>query len=203
MNNGNRAASLAAKFKEKAKAARKEIELPVPLPNDPDFVFPCVVRRIDIVTMVTAPSAGLPEQFVNDILGTVSPERLAELKSAGDQIKEGMKQRGMTVPELQSIQKFIRRVAQETCLEPRIVFADDDTPDAGDDCIYLDCPEFAHCSAEIIQALYDYGVNLSPAVPIRMKDDSEASLESIGNFPEKPTLPNAVHDGGEIRAASV
>lgn len=206
MSSNNRAAELAARFKEKAQAARKEIELPVPLASDPGFTFPCVVRRVDLVTLVTAKEAGLPEHFVNSILGTINPEKLQSLKDAAADAASEAQQQGYTVEDLRAIGQFIRKVAQETCLEPYIYFSKDQSYDPElnqEAAIDLDAFEYAHCAEEIIKALYEYGLKLSPDVPVKMKGGQEASLESIGNFPQRPALSDAVHDGREVSPSPI
>jgi hypothetical protein len=196
-HNGSRAVSLAAQFKDRAQASRIAVELSVPLPNDPRFVFSCVVRRIDVITLVTSPDAGLPEHFVSSILGVKAPDRLEELQQKAAEIADETT-RQMTVADLQAIQRFQRKVAQETCLEPRIVF--EETDDEG--AINLSDPAFAHCAQEIVSALYNYGMRLSPDVPVKMRGDREASLESIQRFPVNPALPGDLHDGSEIPQAA-
>ncbi len=189
--NGNRAKELAAQFKSKAQAARKAIELPVPLATDPDFVFPCVLRRLDVVVFVTAPNAGLPEHFANTLLG-LKPGRAEELKEKAADIAQEETER-MSLDDLRSITLFQRRVAQETCLEPRIVFEASDDEGAID----LSAPEFAHCADEIVTALYNYGMRLSPDVPVNV-GGNEVSLKSVESFREESAPFDVGDDGAEL-----
>ena len=187
--------SIAERNRERARIARKEIELPVPLPTDPDFKFLCVVRRLpETLVITTTKAAGLVESFVNEILGTVSPDKLAKLKeNAAEAVAETVK--GITVDDLEAIQRFYGLIAQATCLEPKIVFAPTDDPDALD----LSAPEYAHCAREIIMALYAYGMKLSPDVPVPTKDGGETSLEAVTNFPDGAALPDDLHTGETIQ----
>lgn len=195
--NNTRAKELAAQFKTKATAARKAIELPVPLVTDPDFTFPCVVRRVDVVAFVTAPNAGLPEQFANQLLG-IKPGRIDELKAKAEEVAAEQTQ-SMTLDDLKAIQDFQRRIAQQTCLEPRIVF--EATDDEG--AIDLSSPDFAHCANEIVTALYNYGMSMSPDVPVRIAGGAETTLKAVESFREIPKLVDAGNDGAELQPTAI
>jgi len=195
--NNKRAKELAAQFKTKATAARKAIELPVPMVTDPDFTFPCVVRRVDVVAFVTAPNAGLPEQFANQLLG-IKPGRIDELKAKAEEVAAEQTQ-SMTLDDLKAIQDFQRRIAQQTCLEPRIVF--EATDDEG--AIDLSSPDFAHCANEIVTALYNYGMNMSPDVPVRIAGGAETTLKAVESFREIPKPVDAGNDGAELQPAAI
>lgn len=191
--------SLAERNRERARIARKEIELPVPLPTDPDFKFVCVVRRLPENLIITqTKAAGLVESFVNEILGTVSPDKLAKLReNAAEAVADTVK--GLTIEDLEAIQRFYGLIAQATCLEPKIVFEPSDDENALD----LTSPEYAHCAREIIMALYSYGMKLSPDVPVPTKDGGETSLEAVTNFPDGAALSNPLHNGEAVREAAV
>lgn len=195
--NNKRAKELAAQFKTKAQVARKAIELPVPLATDSDFTFPCVVRRVDVVAFVTAPNAGLPEQFANQLLG-IKPGRMDDLKAKAEEIAAEQSQ-SMSLDDLKAIQDFQRRIAQQTCLEPRIVF--EPTDDEG--AIDLSSPDFAHCANEIVTALYNYGMSMSPDVPVRIAGGAETTLKAVESFREVAKPVDAGNDGAELQPAAI
>lgn len=186
--------SLAARFKQQQTAIRKEVDLPIPgIPGTPDFKFRCILRRVDILTLIKG--AQLPDRLKHSLLGLKPAETVANIKEEAKKAAQE-KVREMTMADIEQINVFQRQVAQKTCIAPKIVFEDTDDPEA----INLN-PEVCEIGPQIVEALYAYGMNLSPDVPIALVDGGETTVKAVETFPDSAPgreLPGTGHDGAEF-----
>lgn len=174
-NGTDLAATLAAQFQKQASFARKEVDLPIPgIPNMPEFKFRCVLRRIDALTLVR--KSVLPDALKRMILGLKPEKDVADIKAAAEEAARSRVEQ-MTIEDLEAIREFQREVAQKTCIAPKIAYSPTDDPGtinlASDEC------EFGH---QIVEALYNYAMGLSPAVPVPMVDGGETTVAAVEEF---------------------
>lgn len=162
----DKATALAAQFKAQAEKAMteqwtREVSLPVPS-IAPDFVFTFIARRVDATSMLYA--GELPEHFTRLILGDA------------DDVAEGAEPRKVSADEKRAALEFQIKIAQEVCMAPRLVFADpkDETE--------VDLRKLPF-SGNLILALFNYAMNLSPDVPVATTEGGSTSLAAVETFP--------------------
>jgi len=190
MSNGNRATTLADQFNQKVADRRKPVDLPIPA-IAPDFVFTFVPKRIDVLRTVY--KGGLPEHLINQILGKNQPEKLAEVKAMAEEVAAAEVER-MTMGDQLAMMDFMRQVAAEVCLEPRIVYEATDDPGA----VNLSDSGFVD---EIVNALYGYAMGLSPDVPVKT-EKGEVNLAEVETFRSDPALSDTGHNGAVFQGAT-
>ncbi|MCW5967580.1 MAG: hypothetical protein KIT57_03640 [Blastocatellales bacterium] len=141
-----------------------EVSLPVP-ELGPDFRFVFLARRVNLSQMIVAGS--LPERMALPLLeaarsgsAQVDPEQIWLGLSAEDQLR---------------VLEFQRRTAAAVCAAPKLVESWE--PREGEVSIFRLPPA-------IIKALYQHAMGLSPSIPVRLADGSEASIEQIESFRE-------------------
>lgn len=199
LNGTNRGADLAAQFRKQTAVARKEVDLPIPgIPGSPDFRFRCILRRIDVLTLIR--HSVLPDRMKRTILGLKSEEQVADLQTAADAAaRERVAE--MTIDDLEAIRAFQREVAQKTCLAPKIVYEDSDDAAA----INLS-PEECEFGHQIVEALYNYAMGLSPDVPVATMDGGETTVAAVEEFPQGVpggAVPVDRADGEELQPPAV
>lgn len=198
LNGTSPGTALATQFKTKAAAARKVVDLPIPgIPGDPNFKFTCILRRIDVLTLIKG--SALPDRLKHTLLGLKPAEVVDDIKAKAEEItKERIG--AMTIEDIEAIQAFQRTVAVKTCLAPKIVFEPTDDPEA----INLD-PDECEFGPQIVEALYNYGMNLSPDVPVATTDGGETTVKAVETFPDSApgdAVPGDRPDGQELPPVS-
>jgi hypothetical protein len=183
----NRAAQLAAQFKQQTEKAfeqnwRKEVSMPIPT-IAPGFVFTFIAQRVDITSLLY--NGQLPETFAKQILANrreASREEIAE-----DFLNEA------SAEEKKASLDFQVKIAQEVCYAPKLVFHDPENEEE------IDLRKLPF-SGNLIIALFNYAMGLSPDVPVATTDGGQTSLKAVETFPEglqRGELPGAGPDSPE------
>lgn len=179
-----KAAALAAQFRtqtDKAIAEQWTREVSLPIPSiAPDFVFQFVARRIDATSMLYA--GELPEHFTRLILGDA------------DDVGDAAEPRRVSAEEKRAALEFQVKIAQEVCMAPKLVFGDpkDETE--------IDLRQLPF-SGNLILALFNYAMNLSPDVPVKTTEGGSTSLAAVETFPagtRGAQLPGAGDVGANV-----
>lgn len=171
-NGTERAAALAAQFKQQSQKALAEqwtAEVNLPIPSiAPDFVFTFVAQRIDITSLLYA--GELPEAFTKIVFGDRK-----EKKSREELAEEFLDEN--SAEEKKASLQFQIEIAQQVCREPKLVFADpqDDTE--------VDLRKLPF-SGNLIIALFNYAMGLSPDVPVKTLDGGATTLRAVEKFPD-------------------
>lgn len=193
MSKKTKGAAMAAQFKAQAakviEATSVDVRLPIPA-IAPDFVFEFVGRRIDFNSMLMA--GELPESFARQILEAKRQELPPDKDAALEKAME--KAMALSVEEKQENIEFQKTVAQRVCLSPRLVFREA----VDDDEIDLRGVPF---SGDLIIALFEWAMDLSPEVPVKLVDGEETTVKAVENFsPEaQPAeLPHIEFTGAAI-----
>lgn len=187
--NGSRGSALAAQFRNQAKAVQQTATVKLPIPSiAPDFVFEFVARRINLYSLLFA--GKLPESLSAALLGAKDPETAERVAENATETAQAM-----TLPEQLEMLEFQWRIAQEVCVEPRLVMSDSKSEEEID----LRQVDFA---GQLIIALYNYAMNLSREVPVATADGQATTVGAVETFPSVGELPNAGADGAAVRQAA-
>lgn len=189
----NRAAQLAAQFKAQSQKAleekwTKEVSLPIPS-IAPDFVFTFIAQRVDLASLLYA--GQLPEAFARQILS--DRRQRTDEEAAEDFLNES------SAEEKKAALEFQTMIAREVCKAPKLVFRDPQN----DEEIDLRALPF---SGNLIIALFNYAMNLSPDVPVGLTDGGQTTVKAVETFPEGRAggeLPDAGTNVPNVRAAAV
>lgn len=181
----SKAALLAAQFREQTEKAfeqnwRKEVSLPIPA-IAPDFVFTFIAQRVDITSLLY--NGQLPETFAKQILASRKEATREDL--AEEFLDEA------SAEEKQASLDFQVRIAQEVCFAPKLVFRD---PESEEEIDLRTLP----FSGNLIIALFNYAMGLSPDVPVATLDGGETTVKAVETFPDGLSggeLPGAGSDG--------
>ena len=168
----------AAQFKKRIAAVAPPttiVHLPIPS-IAPDFVFEFEARRVSIESMLY--SGALPEKLALTLIGHQETSAPAELSGA----------------EQLQILEFQRRIACEVCVSPRLVFRDATSDDEVD---LRDVPY----SGNIIVALFQYAMNLSPDVPVATQS-GETTVDAVERFRQQSALPDDGDHGAPVRSSA-
>lgn len=175
MNKKARAAALAAQFKSQAakieETATAEVRLPIPSVAS-DFVFEFIGRRIDLNSLLIA--GQLPEAYARKLLGAKLDDMPADKEAQLQRAIEEANQ--MTADERKANLDFQRDVALKVCVAPRLVFREAQ----GDD--EIDLREIPW-SGDLIAALFQWAMSLSPEVPVAQTDGEETTVAAVETFP--------------------
>lgn len=185
----SRAAELAAQFKQQTEKAfeqnwRKEVKLPIPS-IAPDFVFEFIAQRVDITSLLY--NGQLPENFAKQILAN-------RKEATRDEIAQEFLDEASAEEKKASLD-FQVKIAQEVCFAPKLVLREPQS----DEEIDLRTLPF---SGNLIIALFNYAMGLSPDVPVATTDGGQTSLKAVETFPDGvpgSELPGAGGDGAESR----
>lgn len=187
-----RGAAMAAQFRANAEKAlnekwTKEVTLPIPSIS-PDFQFTFIAQRVDLTSLLYA--GQLPEAFAKQILA--NKRELSQEEAADDFLNN------TTADEKKASLEFQVKIVQEVCLAPKLVFRDPESDDEVD----LRALPF---SGNLIIALFNYAMGLSPDVPVQMTDGGETTVKAVETFPDGtsgPELPGTGNSVPNVRAVA-
>jgi hypothetical protein len=188
--NGTRAMALAQQFKQQTARVIEEkyrVEVKLPIPSiAPDFVFEFVAQRVDVTSLLY--NGQLPETFAKQILGA-----RREARSEDEITQEFLDD--ATAAEKQAALDFQIKIAQEVCYAPKLVFREP----VNDEEIDVRTLPF---SGNLIIALFNYAMGLSPDVPVGLTDGTTTTVEAVSNFPDGAQGPQSARagaDGAQLR----
>lgn len=156
-------------IEEKQREVAAEVELPVPELGE-DFVFRFRARRVDLSQMMF--SGQIPENLALTLISALPTDKNGQ--TVGDKIDKEKVVKALSPLDQYKTVEFQRKIAMGVCADPRIVESWD--PGPGEVSLY-------RLPTELIQALYLYGLQLSPAVPVKTTEGKEVSVSEIENFP--------------------
>jgi hypothetical protein len=187
----SRGYALATQFRQqlaKVKPQTAIIKLAIP-EIAVDFVFEFEAQRPNVQSMLVA--GVLPESLARTILEINSPDAAAKVaEDAAEEVDR------MSVEEQIRLFEFQRKIAIETCVNPKLVFRDVIDPNEID----LRTVPFAD---KLISALYRYGMTgLAPGVPVATMDGGETTVAAVETFPDGAELPNDRDDGQVVSQAA-
>lgn len=182
-NSGTRAATLAAQFKRNlAKVQPRTAIVQLPIPDiAPDFVFEFVAKRVDIESMLY--SGMLPERLAVTLMSQRDDGPATDAETIAAR---------MTPQEQVQMLDFQRRIACEVCVEPRLVFREPEHEGE------IDLREVPY-AGNLIVALFQYAMALSPDVPVATAGGWETTVEAVSSFRDEPALHDAGDDGAAVR----
>lgn len=171
MSSKARAAALAAQFRSQSQKVlaenwTKEVALPVPSVA-PDFVFTFIAQRVDLTSLLYG--GQLPETFAKQILANRREQTQEEV--AEEFLDDS------TAEQKQAALDFQVKIAQEVCLAPKLVFRE---PQSDEEIDLRSLP----FSGNLIIALFNYAMGLSPDVPVALTNGGETTVKAVETFPD-------------------
>jgi len=160
-----------------------EISLPIPALGE-DYTFDCKARRIDLASLIY--NKALPQSMALLLLGD-NNNQYGDLKNALDQAQKDAAK--MSGKDTLDVLDFMWDMAKKICVEPILIDGTEEDENEGEIALRA-CEGSAH----IIQAIYQYGMNMSPALPVKLTDGQETSVPKVERFHPFPQFPRDVRD---------
>lgn len=173
-----------ANFKRKtAVVPTAEVSIPVPQLGE-GYTFDCIAKRIDLATLIYNKS--LPQSMALLLLGD---KKYTDLNQAVKDAEADAE--AMTGSETIDVLEFMFQMAKRVCVEPVLIDGTEEDEQEGE--LALRDPKIEG-SAHIIRAIYQYGMGMSPDVPVALIDGQETSVPKVERFHPFPQLPGTLRN---------